>query len=113
MIQSPHTSRYHWGQIGKPIHFERGEWQISRLYSVLYKAEPALHHAKRCLDICTKNDIGDFDIAFTYEAMARAHSVVGNKDKVTKYLELAKEAGVKIEKEDDKKYFMSELESIK
>ena len=113
MIHSAHASRYHWGQIGKPIHFERGEWQISRVYSVLNKAEPALHHAKRCLDICTNNDIGDFDIAFAYEAMARAYSVAGNNDKKEKYLKLAKDASDKIEKEDDKKYFLSELESIK
>lgn len=63
MIHSAHASRYHWGQIGTPINFERGEWQISRVYSVLNKAEPALYHAKRCLDICEKNSIADFDLA--------------------------------------------------
>lgn len=45
MIHSAHASRYHWGQIGEPLHFERGEWQISRVYSVLGRREPALYHA--------------------------------------------------------------------
>ena len=25
MIHAVHASRFHWGEIGKPLHFERGE----------------------------------------------------------------------------------------
>jgi hypothetical protein len=113
MIHAAHASRYHWGEIGSPLEFERGEWQISRVYSVLKRSEPALQHAKRCLQICKENNIGDFDIAFAYEAMARAYSI----DKVTtdckKYLKLAEEAGKQIEKKGDKDYFLNELKTIK
>ncbi len=112
MIHSAHASRFLWGKIGKPLHFERGEWQISRVYSVLKESNSALLHAQRCLDICKTNNIGDFDLAFAYEALARAYSVAGNKIEKDNYLKLAKEAGEKIEKDDDKKYFFSELETI-
>jgi len=77
MIHAAHASRFHWGEIGTPLEFERGEWQISRVYSVLRRSEPALYHARRCLEICKKNTIGDFDIAFAYEALARAYAVAG------------------------------------
>lgn len=92
MIHAAHASRYHWGEIGKPVRFERGEWQISRVYSVLKRSEPALYHAKRCLEICKQIKIGDFDIAFAYEAMARAHAAAGDKSECRKFLQLAKEA---------------------
>jgi hypothetical protein len=112
MVHAAHASRFHWGEIGTPLEFERGEWQISRVYSILKRPQPAIYHAARCLEICKTNNIGDFDMAFAYEAMARAHSVAGNKTKCEEYIELAKEAGEKIEKKEDKDYFFSELKTI-
>ena len=72
-----------------PLH---REWQISRVYSVLERGEPALYHAKRNLEICQEHEIGDFDLAFAYEAMARAHKVLGNTAEVNYFKDLAFEA---------------------
>jgi hypothetical protein len=112
MIHAAHASRFHWGEIGTPLEFERGEWQISRVYSVLKRSEPAIYHAKRCLEICKEHSIGDFDIAFAYEAMARAYAIAGGKTECEKYIKLAKEAGEHIEKKENKDYFFSELKTI-
>ena len=35
MLHCAHASRYHWGEVGEPANFARGEWQCSRVYSVL------------------------------------------------------------------------------
>ncbi len=112
MIHLAHASRYHWGEIGEPMHFERGEWQISRVYSLINQPESALYHAKRCLDICLENNIGDFDIAFAYEAMARANAVAGKTKEKDVFLQKAREAAENIKKKEDKEYFLTELESI-
>jgi len=112
MVHAAHASRYHWGEIGTPLEFERGEQQISRVYSILGRSEPALHHAKRCLDICKENNIGDFDIAFAYEAMARAYAIAGNKKECKNNIKLAREAAEQIKKKEDKNYFLSELKTI-
>jgi hypothetical protein len=112
MLHTAHASRYHWGVIGKPVHFERGEWQISRVYSVLNRPEAALYHAGRCLKICEDNDIADFDIAFAYEAMARASALAGNDADCDRYIGLAKKAGLEIKEEGDRDYFFSELKTI-
>jgi len=112
MIQAAHASRFHWGEVGKPENLERGDWQISRVYVVLGRPEPALHHAKRCLEICEKNNIGDWDIAFAYEAMARAHSIGGNKAECEYHADLAKEAGERIKEKEDKDLFFSELKTL-
>ena len=112
MIHTAHASRYHWGEIGTPLEFQRGEWQISRVYSILEQGEAALFHAELCHDICTKNKIGDFDMAFACEAMARAHSIMGNTIKKDIFIEMTKSASEDIEDAGNKEYLLGELTSI-
>jgi hypothetical protein len=112
MVNAAHASRFHWGEIGTSLEFERGEWQISRVYSVLSRPEEAWFHAQRCLDICKKSDIEDFDIAFAYESMARAAAVGGRSAEAEKYMKLAREAGDQIEEQGNKDYFFSELKTV-
>jgi hypothetical protein len=112
MLHTAHASRYHWGEIGQPVNFARGEWQISRVYAVLNRGEPALYHAQKCLTICQQNNIGDFDLAYAYEALARASAVAGNQPETNRYLKLAQEAGEQISEDDDQKLFYSDLETI-
>ncbi|MBG9586748.1 hypothetical protein ABE26_06665 [Cytobacillus firmus] len=112
MIHMVHTSRYHWGIAGQPVNLSRGEWQISRVYTVLNRAEPALFHAKRNLEICLSNKIGDFDLAFAYEALARAYQIAGDEENVQKYKKLAFEAAEDIAKKEDKKVVLNDLASI-
>ena len=92
MIHSAHASSYHWRQIGKPLNIQRGEWQVSRVYAILKQPESCLYHATKCLEITTSNDIKGYDLAFGYEAMARAYSIAGNSEEKEKYLKLANEA---------------------
>jgi hypothetical protein len=112
MLYAAHASRFHWGEIGTPLEFERGEWQISRVYAILNRPQSAIYHAKRCLEICTANGIGDFDLAFAYEAMARAYAAAGESDKSQEYIELGKHTGKQIEDEEDREYFLSELNTV-
>ncbi len=112
MIHSAHASRYHWELVGEPVNLARGEWLISRVYALLDRAEPCLYHANRCLQITLENDLKDFDLAFAYEAAARAYSLAGRQDEKANYLSLAKDAGTLIKKADDRNYFFSELETI-
>jgi hypothetical protein len=112
MIHASHASRHHWGKVGKPVNFARGEWQISRVYAVVGRHEPALFHGTRCLEICEEHGIGDFDIAFAYEAIARAHAVAGNEPEMARYLELGHGAGMKIIEKDDRDYFLSDLDTV-
>ena len=112
MLYAAYASRFHWGEIGTHLESERGEWQISRVYAVLGRARAAIHHARRCLTICIGNGIGDFDLAFAYEALARAYAVAGDAEKSREYIRLAQQAGEQIEDEDNRGYFASELETI-
>ncbi|TET79866.1 MAG: hypothetical protein E3J41_00800 [Candidatus Cloacimonadota bacterium] len=111
MIHAAHASCYHWGEIGEPINLQRGEWMISHVYAILNRQEPALYHAKECMELTEKNKFVDFDLAYAYEAMARAYAATGEKSECEKYMRLAKEAGEKIKGDKDKKIFVGDFES--
>ena len=112
MVHMAHASRYHWGQIGTPLEFARGDWQISRVYATLGLGETALRYAKSSLDLCHAHGYGDFDLAFAYEALARACAVMGDRSRRDEYLLLANEAGHAIAEEEDRTYFFNELKTI-
>lgn len=112
MVHMAHASRWHWARFGKPENLVRGEWQISRVYAVLGRAEPALDHARRCLEIAQANGVGDFDLAFAYEAMARSYAVAGEAARRDEYAALAKKAADDIEDKKTRDYFLSELGNI-
>jgi DNA-binding transcriptional MerR regulator len=112
MVHMAHASRYHWGQVGKAENVARGEWQVSRVYAVLRRPEPCLYHAQRVLDVCTANGIADWDIAFAYEALARAHAISGDAEAARTMTERALEAAEKIEEEEDRKIVLADLETI-
>lgn len=82
------------------------------MYTVVKRPESALYHAERCLKICKENSIGDWDIAFAYEAMARAYATSGRKAECKKYVALANEAGERIKSKGDRDYLFSELKTI-
>ena len=112
MLHKAHASRYHWGSIGTPLEFLRGEWQISRVYALAGMSESAILHGKESLRLCLDNDIGDFDLAFAYEAIARAYAIIHDTENVGYYLRKAKESAVHIEKPEDREYLISELQTI-
>ena len=112
MVLTAHASCYHWSQCGTAIEQARGEWQISRVHSVLKQGSIALWHAQRSLTLCLENQIADFDLAFAYEAIARAYQCLGHSVERDEALRSAYEAAEKIADEDDKNYAVSEINSI-
>jgi hypothetical protein len=112
MVHSAHASRFHWGKVGTPVNLARGEWQISRVYSELSSSEPAMYHGQRCLAICQENGIGDFDLAYAYEAMARAAAVAGHQEDSERYQALSREASANIKEDDDRKLLLADLATI-
>jgi hypothetical protein len=113
MINAAHASLYHWSLVGEAVNLARGEWQVSRVYSECGRGEPAIHHANNSLQICTQNKIGDFDLAFAYEALARAFMVSGDGLRSNEYKHQATQSSQAISKKEDKDYFLGELGSIK
>jgi DNA-binding transcriptional MerR regulator len=112
MIHAAHASRYHWGNVGDAANRARGEWQVSRMYAVLGRGEPALWHARRCLEICEENGIGDWDLAFAFEALARASRVAGDQAGRDTYLAQARHAATQIKEDEDRQLLEADLATV-
>lgn len=112
MIHAAHSSRYHWGILRRPVRMAIGEWQVSHVYAVLKRAEPSTYHARRSLAVCREHRIGDFPLAFAYEALARSAALEGRRRERDRFLRLAHAAGRRIQEEDDRKLFFSDLATI-
>ena len=111
MLHLVHTSRYHWGLVGTIMNKARGEWQISRAYikAGLYTA--ALLHGNRYLELSVEGDLSPFDMAFSYESIARAKKHLG-KDFEEDYANAIKHAN-QIESQDDKEYTINDIKTIR
>jgi len=117
MINAAHASAHHWSMLKG--HIDETRWlqsgprshnQLTNVYIALKRAEPALYHAERCVKMCVDRGIGDFDLAFGYECLARAYDLTGDTRNRDRNLKFAEEAGSSIEKDEDRKFFMEELQ---
>ncbi|MCF2137610.1 MAG: hypothetical protein K9W43_10310 [Candidatus Thorarchaeota archaeon] len=124
------TSRFHWSKIGTIVHRARAEYMISRVYNAMRLGELALAHATTCLDLIQSKDeiaitradkglvmqepvvFADFDLPFAYEALARAHAVLGDGESCKSYVALAKKAIAKVQDPENRKICTDELEKV-
>lgn len=81
MVHAAHACSYHWLHAGTVVLQQRGEWLLSRVYTVLGREQAALHHARRCLDLTERHpgEMKDFDLAYAQEAMARVSALLGDR----------------------------------
>ena len=111
MLYAAFASAYHHAETGTTVDHQRAEWLIARVYAVLGNGPEALRHAQRCKDLTDKysDDMADYDRAFAFEALARAHVVGGQPDEAAQYRKLGDEGGKAIADEQSRKVFQDEL----
>jgi DNA-binding transcriptional MerR regulator len=112
LIHRAHASRWHWGQVGEPVNLARGEWLCSRVYAVLGRGDPAIWHARRCIEINEANGNGDWDIASAYEAMARAQLVAGDRAAAAEWKARGVAALDGVAEKDDREVIEQDLAGI-
>ena len=112
MLHMVHAARYHWGQVGDPVNLVRGEWECSRVYAVLGRAEPCLYHARRVLGLCQRHGVGGFDLGYAYEALARAYAVAGDVAAARSYTEQALGAADDVAEGENRSQLFADLATI-
>ena len=112
MVNCAHASAYHWSVAPecKPENLARSEWLVSRVYTVVDRAEPALAHAEQCRELCEQNGLRDWDLAFAYEALARASRVAGDAEATRRFVELAR--SVEIADAEDRELLEQDLATV-
>lgn len=113
MLHAAHASRYHWGSAGGPLQRSIGEWQISRVYAVLGRPEPATYHARRALEIAVRHRLSSFYVAYGHEALARARQVAGDAQATLRHLRVAQRLGSKVRDADDRRMLLEDLNTIR
>lgn len=111
MVYTAHASCCHWLKIGTPVHHQRGEWLISRVYAVIGQGEQSLRHAERCMALTVENPdyMADFDLPFAHECLARAYALVGRREDARRFYRLAEQGGGSIADEEDRTIFFDSL----
>jgi hypothetical protein len=114
LIHAAHASRHHWAAVGTPANLARGEWQLSRVYTVLGRAEPALYHARRCLAYCEANpeSLEDWDLPYAHEALARAHALAGKADEAGRHAAQARELSTRVTGAKDREHLEADLATL-
>jgi hypothetical protein len=114
LIHTAHASAYHWLQIGTAANRARSEWQLSRVYTVLGRPEPALHHARRCLAYCEENPeaIEDWDLPYAHEALARANGLAGEADEAGRHAAVARELAARVADAEDREHLEADLATL-
>jgi hypothetical protein len=115
LVHTAHASAYHWLQVGTAANRARSEWQLSRVYVVLGRAEPALHHARRCLQICEASPeaLEDWDLPYAHEALARAHRLAGDSDEAERHSAQASELAKNVAGEKDREHLLEDLATLR
>ena len=113
MLEFVHSSAYHWTFAGTVVNQQRSYWMISRVYAVLGIPEASLLFAKLCRESTESglSEMEDFDIAFSFEALARAYALNGELKKTAEMFRSAFDAGKLIKDEEDRKIFSESLHS--
>ena len=112
MLSAAHASLYHWSRGGGQRNRCIAEWQVSRVYSVLGRPEPALHHGQRALEIARHGRVAPFYVAYAYEALARAAAVAGQRRARALYLRKAERIGKTVRDSQERKLLMDDLATI-
>jgi hypothetical protein len=114
LIHAAHASRHHWAEVGTAANLARGEWQVSRIYATLGRAEPALYHARRCLAYCEdgSDTLEDWDLSYAHEALARAHVVAGDTGEAKRCADQARELGERIKDDEDREQLAADLATL-
>ena len=112
MIHAAHASRWHWGRVGGPEQQAVGEWQCSRVYAALGRSEPALYHARLCLEISALDGVDPFVAASAHEAMARALAIAGDLDGARAERNAAYALAVDLDDDDDRGVIEGDLGTL-
>lgn len=112
MVHAAHASRFHWDEVGGDQERAIGEWQCSRVYAALGRAEPALAHAGRCVVYAGTDGVAAWVAASAQEGLARALLVAGDLDGARAAAQRAEALAAVLEDEEDREVVLADLASL-
>lgn len=116
MLDAAHASAWHWSKGGGTLaNAARGQWQIARVYSTLGWGDPALRHARRCVELVeaamSAGVADDWDLPAALEGLARAQAVAGDRDAAEATRAQARQALANVADPEDRQLIEQDLET--
>ena len=92
MLRRAYASTYHWARAARrvPANDARGAWLLAKVQLLAGQPQLSLRYADRCLEVCKQYGLADFDLAYAYEARARALKALGDDIAAGESWDLAK-----------------------
>lgn len=112
LVNAAHASRLHWTSIGTPRHLAIGDWQISRVYSTVGRPEPAVHHARLCLENARLAIDEPWLLGSAYEGLARAYAAAGDRAAATEWKDKAVAQLELVTDRDDREIVEQDIASL-
>jgi DNA-binding transcriptional MerR regulator len=117
MVVSAHAAAFHWSRGGGTLaNAARSQWQIARVYATLGRGEPAVWHARRCLELAEAATAAgvadDWDVPAALEGLARAQAVAGDPATAEATRARAREALAGIADPEDRQLIEQDLETV-
>jgi hypothetical protein len=106
------ASRFHWDNAGDDRNRAIGEWQVARVYAVLGRGEPALFHARRCLDYASRPGADDWLVAGAHEGLARAQAVSGDLEAARDSRDTARRLLERVADPEERKVIEADIDTL-
>jgi len=114
MVWLSMTSLWHWTQREDCTsqNLSIGYWQISRVYAVIGQADNAKRYGLLCLEASQAVGVLPFYKGYAYEALARAEMAARHPEKMSEYLNKAREVAEILPDPEEKKQLLDDLATI-
>lgn len=106
-VHAAHASCYHWIQVGGAANHARALCLIANVYAAIGDGANAVRYARRCIELTKANsdELADWDWAFAYDALARAHAAAAEIKQAGIVRMQAQEFSCRIADPQDKAFF--------
>ena len=80
MLRRAYSSAYHWQRAAgaQPVNEARALWMLAKVHLLVGLPDRSLHYAQECMRQCELHGLVDFDLAYAFEARARALQALGH-----------------------------------
>jgi hypothetical protein len=108
------ASLWHWTQREDvtATNLSVGYWQVARVNVLLKDAVSARKYGALSLAQSQKEGVEPFYLGYSFEALARAEALAGEREKADAYLQFARQACDQVTDPEEKKFLQDDLAGI-
>jgi hypothetical protein len=109
MTRRAYAAAYHWthAENATVVNEIRASWLIAKTWIHQSRGDIALLISRRCIELCSANNVKDFDLAYVYEAKARSLACLGDFDGAQEAKKFA--LSIEVADEEDRKIVEADL----